>query len=140
MKQALASIEEWKKKLPLQLTRQFHLGGNLCLENHFLSNAAFIRVRPCRKRWAEHKEKKKPLGEKKIGIWEFEKLCDKGSHSPWLIIFFLSFYACTHSIWKLPGYGSNWSCSRQPSSQPHGIQAMAVTYTAAHSNARSLTH
>ena len=36
--------------------------------------------------------------------------------------------------------GSNWSCSRQPTPQPHQcrIRAMSATYTIAHSNARFL--
>ena len=31
-----------------------------------------------------------------------------------LIYYFFSFYGCTHSIWKIPGQGSNWSWSCQP--------------------------
>ena len=41
-------------------------------------------------------------------------------------IFFLSFYSCTPSIWKLPGEGSNWSCM--------------CDLHHSHSNAGSLTH
>ena len=43
---------------------------------------------------------------------------------------------------EVPGLGVNWSYSCQPTPQPQqrGIQATSVTYTAAHGNARSLTH
>ena len=45
-------------------------------------------------------------------------------------------------IWRSPGQGSNWSCSRQPTPQPqqHGIRAASATYTTVHGNAGSLTH
>ena len=52
--------------------------------------------------------------------------------------FFFSFYGHTRGIWKFLGYGSNWSCSCQPTPQPqHGIQAIFATYTTAHGNAGS---
>jgi len=59
-----------------------------------------------------------------------------------LKIFFLSFEGCTHDKWRIPGSGSNWSCCRQPTSEPqkHQIWAMSATYTTAHSNAGSLNH
>ena len=40
------------------------------------------------------------------------------------------------------GQGSNQSCNCRPTSQPQhlGIQALSVTYTTAHDNARSFTH
>ena len=41
---------------------------------------------------------------------------------------------------EVPRQGSNWSCSQQPTPEPHWIQAMSVTYTTAHSNSRSSTH
>ena len=47
---------------------------------------------------------------------------------------------------EIPRVGVKWSCSHwptpqpQPQSQPHGIWAVSVTYSTAHSNARSLTH
>ena len=55
---------------------------------------------------------------------------------------FLSFYGCTHSIWRFPGEGSNRGCScwPQPQPQPHGIRATSVTCTTTHGNARSLAH
>ena len=39
-----------------------------------------------------------------------------------------SFYSYSHGIWKFPGYGSNWSCSCQPTPQPQQcwIQATSV--------------
>ena len=55
----------------------------------------------------------------------------------------LSFsYGHTCSIWKLPGCGSNQSCSCQPTPQPqqHWIQAASVTYTGVHGSARFLIH
>ena len=53
--------------------------------------------------------------------------------------FFLRGHTC--SMWKFPGSGSNWSCSRLPM-QPQQCQigAVSVTYTTAHTNAGSLTH
>ena len=54
--------------------------------------------------------------------------------------FFLSFWGCTHCIWRFPGQGSNWSCSHRPIPWPqqHEIQAESATYTTAHDNNRSL--
>ena len=47
----------------------------------------------------------------------------------------------TCGIWKFLGEGSNQSCSCQskPQTQQCQIQAISVTYTTAHGNARSLT-
>ena len=57
--------------------------------------------------------------------------------------FFLLFRAAhTYGIWKLPGKGSNWSCSHRPTPQPQQsrIWGVSATYITAHGNARSLTH
>ena len=50
--------------------------------------------------------------------------------------------AASHGIWRFPGEGSNWSCSRRPTPQPQqcGIQDVSATYTTAHGNTGSLTH
>ena len=58
---------------------------------------------------------------------------------------FLSFcHFLGHScgIWRLPGQGSNQSCSHRPMPelQQHRIWAVSATYTTAHGNAGSLTH
>ena len=60
----------------------------------------------------------------------------------YLLIYLLAFWGRNNSIWRFPGQRSNWSYSCQPTSQPLQcrIQATSVTYTTAHSNARSLTH
>ena len=61
----------------------------------------------------------------------------------WVFTAFLFFFFChTHSIWKFPGYGLNWSCICLPTPQPRScqIRAVSATYTTAHGNARSLTH
>ena len=52
-----------------------------------------------------------------------------------------SFQGHTHSIWRFPGEGANWSCSHRPTPQPqqHGIQAASVAHTTAHGNIGSLT-
>ena len=52
------------------------------------------------------------------------------------------FFCCTRSIWRFPGWGSNWSysCRPAPESQQHQIRAASANYTIAHRNARSLTH
>ena len=49
--------------------------------------------------------------------------------------FFWSFQGRTSSIWRLPGQGSNWTCSHWPQPQPKQcwIQAPSVTYNIAHS-------
>ena len=44
------------------------------------------------------------------------------------------------SIWRVPGWGSNWSCQPTPQPQQCRIWAASETYTTAHSNTRSLTH
>ena len=56
--------------------------------------------------------------------------------------FFLSFYGCTCGIRKFLGEGSIRSCGCQPIPQPwqHQIWGTSVTFAAACSNARSLTH
>ena len=56
--------------------------------------------------------------------------------------FFFLFKGCTRGIWRFPGWGSNWSCSRQPTPepQPRGIWADSSTYTIPHGNVGSLTH
>ena len=45
------------------------------------------------------------------------------------ILIFFSFLHGSHSIWRFPGYGSNWSYSCQPTLQPQqlGIQATSET-------------
>ena len=55
---------------------------------------------------------------------------------------FCLFQGWIQGMWRFPGYGSNWSCSRQPTPQPQqlGIRAVSATYTTAHGNAGSLTH
>ena len=44
--------------------------------------------------------------------------------------FFFFFQGCT-CIWRFPGQGSNWSCSRQPMPQPQqrGIKALCLRPT-----------
>ena len=56
------------------------------------------------------------------------------------VVFFFKSHA--HNIWKFPGEGSNQSCScwPMPQAQQCQIQAMCVTYTAAHGNTGALTH
>ena len=69
-------------------------------------------------------------------------LCNHMYHHFVIIItIFLSFQGHTLSIWRVPGWGSNWSCSCHPTSRPQQcqIQPLSSTYTIAHSNARSLT-
>ena len=48
----------------------------------------------------------------------------------------------TQGIWRLPGWGLNWSCGPWPTSQPqqHRIHAVSVTHTTAHSNTGALIH
>ena len=55
---------------------------------------------------------------------------------------FFPFQGCTHGIWRVPGQGSNQSCSCRPAPQPQQrcIRALSATYTTAHGNAGSLTH
>ena len=50
----------------------------------------------------------------------------------------LSFSGCTRGIWRFPGQGMDWSCSRWPMQQPQQCQiwAMSSTYTTARGNAR----
>ena len=57
-------------------------------------------------------------------------------------VFFLSFYGHTCGIWMFLGQGSNRSCSCGlcPQPQQHWVWAISVNYTAACSNAESLTH
>ena len=56
--------------------------------------------------------------------------------------FFCLFRAALVAYGGSPGWGLNGSCSCWPTPQPQqlGIQALSVTYTTAHGNARSLTH
>ena len=54
--------------------------------------------------------------------------------------FSFAFWGCIHGTWKFPGQGSNCSYSCRPTPQPHRMQAVPATYTAAHSNPGSLTH
>ena len=58
------------------------------------------------------------------------------------LFFFLAFQGRPRGTWQFPGQGSNqnYSCQPTPRPQQHGIRAASVTYTAAHGNARSLTH
>ena len=53
----------------------------------------------------------------------------------------LSFQGRTHGIWRFPGQGLKRRCSCRPMPQPwqRRILATSVTYTTAHSDARSLT-
>ena len=55
----------------------------------------------------------------------------------WVVFLFVCF-----SIWKFPGWGSNWSCSCQSTPQPQQCQIWdtSMTYTVSHGNAKSLTH
>ena len=57
------------------------------------------------------------------------------------IFVFLSFLGLLLRHMEVPRLGSNRSCSRQPTPelQQHGIQALSVTHTTAHGNARSPT-
>ena len=59
-----------------------------------------------------------------------------------IFYYFLYFLGLLPGTWRFPGWGSNWSCSCQPTPEPQhlGIRAMSATYTIAHDNARSLTH
>ena len=61
--------------------------------------------------------------------------------SIYFIFNFLSFYGCTHSIWRFPDQGSNQSWSHQPMPEPQqcGLWATSVTHTTADGNAGSLT-
>ena len=54
-----------------------------------------------------------------------------------VLFFFPPFYGCICGIWKFPGYGSSWSL-RHSHDEPW-IRATSTTYTAAYSNAGSLT-
>ena len=56
-----------------------------------------------------------------------------------LIFVVVVFSGHTHGIWRFPGWESN---QKEPMPQPQQCQigATSVTYTTAHSNARSLTH
>ena len=59
----------------------------------------------------------------------------------YFFILFFVFWGCTHGIWRFPDWGTSWSysCRPMPKPQQHWIRAVTVTYTTAHSNARSLT-
>ena len=61
--------------------------------------------------------------------------------SKYVFVFVFAFQGHTRGIWRFPEQGLNWSYSCQPVPQPQQcrIRAMSVTYTTAHSNARSLT-
>ena len=69
------------------------------------------------------------------------KLTQHWKSTPFLsFFFFLSFclfQGHTHSIWRFPGQGSNWSCSCWPTPEPQqlGIRVVSATYTTAHGNA-----
>ena len=54
----------------------------------------------------------------------------------------LSFKGHTHSIWRFPSWGSNWSCWCWPKPEPqqYEIWATSATYATAHGNTRSSTH
>ena len=58
------------------------------------------------------------------------------------VLTFSPFYSHTCGIWRLPGQGSNRSCSclPTPQTQQRRIQATSVTYMAACGNDGSLTH
>ena len=59
--------------------------------------------------------------------------------------FFFFFFRATPAAYgssqgELEGWNWSYGCWPMPQPQPHQIRAASVTYTAAHSNARSLTH
>ena len=61
-------------------------------------------------------------------------------HSLFIYLFIFCFLGPhPHSIWKFPGWGSNWYYSCQPTQQPQqlGIWASSVTYTNALGNTGS---
>ena len=58
-----------------------------------------------------------------------------GGERRYLDIFFFFFKGRTHSIWKFPGYRSNWSCSFRPIPQPQQGQILNPV-----SEARGRTH
>ena len=63
----------------------------------------------------------------------------------YLFIYFYLFIVFLGLHWRhmeVPRLGSKSELQLRPAVQPqqHGIQAKSVTYTTAHSNARSLTH
>ena len=51
----------------------------------------------------------------------------------------MAFYGCTHGIWSSQA-GVKLELQLPPMPQPHRSLTTSVTYTTAHSNARSLTH
>ena len=59
-----------------------------------------------------------------------------------LFLLCFTFWGCTCSIWKFPGWGSNQSYSYWPGpqSQRHRIRAVSATYTTTQGNTGSLTH
>ena len=59
-----------------------------------------------------------------------------------ITLFYFYLYGCTCSIWRFPGWGSNWSCSCRPTPHPQQDQiwATSVTCAAAYGNTGSLTH
>ena len=63
------------------------------------------------------------------------------NYSIFFLFFFFLLLGPNHSIWRFPGYGSNWSYSCQPTPQPrqHRIRAAPENYITAHSNVGSLT-
>ena len=78
-------------------------------------------------------------------VWEDRKndlLMKECSQVFWVFCFvFVFFRAAPMAYGGSQARGLNWSCSCQPTPQPQQwhIQAAAVTYTTAHSNAGSLT-
>lgn len=56
------------------------------------------------------------------------------------ICFFFFFFLKGHNcgIWKFPGWGSNQSCTCQPTPQPHKPQQLQIQAVSVHSNTRSL--
>ena len=55
---------------------------------------------------------------------------------------FAVFLGSSHGIWRFPGWGSNQSCSRRPTTEPQqrGIWAVSATHSTAHGNTGSLIH
>lgn len=58
----------------------------------------------------------------------------------YLFICFFFFFLKGHNcgIWKFPGWGSNQSCTCQPTPQPHKPQQLQIQAVSVHSNTRSL--
>jgi len=67
---------------------------------------------------------------------------DAGHQYGFFVFVFAISRAAFWGIWRFPAYGSNQSCSHQPTPQPQqcGIGATSTTYITAHGNAWSLTH